>query len=93
MAKRGVQRRLDVLVAMVVVALLVTIWVARPKTTLDIDDPSGVIADADMFTDSVDGEPPDVEADFGIRAGAASCPHYGGELEADVLSDGVVELS
>ena len=93
MAKRGVQRRLDVLVAMVVVALLVTIWVARPKTTLDIDDPSGVIADADMFTDSVDGEPPDVEADFGIRAGAASCPHYGGDLDAEVRPDGIVELS
>lgn len=93
MASRGLQLRLDVLVAVVVVGLLVTIWVVRPKTTLDIDDPSGVVAEAEMFTDSVDGEPPNVEADFGIRAGAASCPHYGGELEADVLSDGVVELS
>lgn len=95
MASRGLQLRLDVLVAVVVVGLLVTIWVVRPKTTLDIDDPSGVVAEAEaeMFTDSVDGEPPNVEADFGIRAGAASCPHYGGELEADVLSDGAVELS
>ena len=93
MAEWGVQRRLDVLVAVVVVGLLVTIWVVRPKSTLDIDDPSGVVADADMFTDSIDGETPDVEADFGIRAGAASCPHYGGELDAKLLADGVVELS
>ncbi|MEM7287693.1 MAG: hypothetical protein AAF480_15180 [Actinomycetota bacterium] len=93
MARWGVQRRLDVLVAVVVVGLLVTVWVVRPRTTLDIDDPSGVVADAEMFTDLVDGEPPDVDADFGIHAGAASCPHYGGELEVDLSPDGIVELS
>ena len=92
MARWGVQRRLDVLVAVVVVGLLVTIWVVQPRSSMSVDDPNGVVADAEMFMD-LEGTAPEVDADFIIRAGAGSCPHYGGELEAELQRDGAVRLS
>ena len=83
-------RRIGALIAPVIAvlalaALVVVIWIQTPETTLTIEDPAGVVAEAELIR--ADDRAEDQRGDFELNTATSYCDYYDGLLTVEADGD------